>query len=97
MRQWLVLLGGMLVWTAHFFAVWTAASLFPGQDLAAWLTILLTLAGLLATALLGRRAWAGWQQNADDEIAHWISGIALLGNALAAVAILYQGLPALLF
>ena len=27
MRQWLFALGGLLVWTAHFFAIYIAASL----------------------------------------------------------------------
>jgi hypothetical protein len=31
MRQWLFALGGLLVWTAHFFAICIAASLFPAR------------------------------------------------------------------
>ena len=94
MRTWLVLLSGLLVWTAHFFGVYGAASLFPGSVVAHWLTGLLTLSGLGALAFLAlpllRRRGAGDR----GELSHWIDGVALLGIALAGVAILYQGVPA---
>lgn len=96
MRQWVFLLGGLLVWTAHFFGLYIAASLFPRGDLAAWLTILLTVAGLAAIFVLARSALRQWRNREADDVAHWASGFALLGYALAGVAILYQGLPALL-
>lgn len=96
MRQWLVLLSGLLVWTAHFFGVYIAASLFPGSVIARWLTILLTVAGLLAVFLLGRRTLKTWRGASGDDMGQWIGGLALMGNALAGVAILYQGLPAIL-
>ncbi|WP_300975278.1 hypothetical protein [Sphingomonas sp. LHG3406-1] len=96
MRQWLFLTSGMLLWTAHFFGVYIAGSLFPGSVVADWLTIILTIAGLLAAMILARFAWKAWRTSSTDEVRHWISGIALMGDALAGIAILYQGLPALL-
>ena len=30
MRTWLLLLGGLIVWAAHFSILWGASSIFPG-------------------------------------------------------------------
>lgn len=94
MRAWLLLLAGLLIWTAHFFGIYIAASLFPGTSLAKWLTGLLTIIalGLLAALLLplSRKPPA----QSDDVLPAWLDRLTLLGSALAAVAILYQGLPA---
>jgi predicted phage tail protein len=94
-RQWLYLLGGLLVWSAHFFGVYIAASLFPGTALARWLTAGLTLAALGVALMLARAARRHWRTR-QDEVGRWIDGLAGLGAALAAVSIIYQGLPALL-
>lgn len=95
MRAWLLLLSGLLVWAAHFFGLYIAASLFPGQGLARWLTGLLTLLALAVLAALlmpvARRA----RSSQDESLRVWLDRLTLLGGALAAVAILYQGLPAL--
>ena len=96
MRQWLFALGGLLVWTAHFFAICIAASLFPGEALAAWLTLGLTAAALIAVGWLGLGAWRVWQARDGDELRPWLGGFALFGAALSAVAMLYQGLAAVL-
>ena len=72
-----------------------AASLFPGSSLANWLTGILTLLaiGLLAAAVnLAKRRTRGRKR---DGLSRWLDSLALLGIALSAVAILYQGLPAL--
>lgn len=95
MRSWLVLLGGLLIWTGHFFGVYIAASLFPGTTLARWLTGLLTVLalGLLATLILP--LWRRRSARESDGLGSWLDGLSLMGAALAAIAILYQGLPAL--
>lgn len=95
MRAWLLLLSGFIIWTAHFFGVYAAASLFPGTSLAKWLTGLLTLValGLLAAAVyLVKRRAAGPE---DDKLSRWLESLAMLGATLSAVAVLYQGFPAL--
>ena len=96
MRQWLFALGGLLVWTAHFFAIYIAASLFPGRPLAAWLTLGLTVLALVVVGWLGHGAWRVWQARQGDELRPWLGGIALFGAALSAVAIFYQGLAAVI-
>lgn len=95
MRTWLVLLGGLLVWTAHFFGIYGAASLFPGTDLARWLTGLLTLLALGALAVLALPIVRRTRASGSGDLSQWIDGLALLGIALASIAVLYQGLPSL--
>lgn len=88
------MLGGLLVWAAHFFLLYGIASIFPGGEIAYWLTIAATVpaiaadAGLLAHAALLRR-----RGNAD-ELRSWMIDIAAGGAALSLLALLWQVLPA---
>lgn len=93
MRSWLLLLGGLLVWAVHFFALYAVGSIFLTTDLARGLTIALTLICLLALALIGRRAWL---DHVPDTESDWIRVVALWGVAIGGIAILWQGLVALL-
>lgn len=90
------MLGGLIVWAAHFFAVYGIASLFPGTSAARWLTIAATVAAAAAAAWLLRRALASGRRCGPDDITGWMSGVAAIGSGTALVAILYQGLPAFL-
>ena len=96
MRQWSYLLGGLLIWTADFFGLYIVASLFPGTALARWLTGFLTLIALGLLAVLLRQVMLRARVGRDDTFSVWLDRLTLLGGALAAVAILYQGLPALI-
>lgn len=87
MRAWAFMLGGMIVWTVHFFALYIAGSVFPGSATARILTGLITLACLAAAALLFVRAL-----RCPPGLARTL---AAAGTALAAVAVVWQGLPAL--
>lgn len=87
------MLGGFLVWAAHFFVLYGFASLFPGTAIARWLTILATIVALAATAWGLRRSLTA-RQSADG-LGSWMDGIAAAGHGTAFIAILYQGLPAL--
>ena len=93
MKSWLILLAGLLAWTAHFFAVYAIASLLPGRAEARWLVVLVTAIALAATSWLLLRALRV-RRSSEDEIDRWIGRGSLLGCALALVAIVYQGLPA---
>ena len=95
MRTWLYILGGLLAWTAHFFGVYGAASIFPGDPAARWLTLAVTAASLLAAALLLRHAVIALRRSGDDGLHAWLHGIAGLSAAIGGLAIFYQGLPAL--
>ncbi len=93
MRTWALLLGGLLLWTLHFFALYIVASVFLTTPLARALTLVITVACLGAVWLLSRRARRTAAVTAMDR---WVRAVALPGLMLAGVAILWQGLPALL-
>ncbi len=96
MRAWTLMLGGLPVWAAHFFLLYGVASIFPGREIAYWLTIAATVpaiaadAGLLWLAALLRR-----RGNAD-ELQSWVIDIAASGAGLSLLAVLWQALPALI-
>lgn len=96
MRSWAFLLGGLLIWALHFFLVYGVASVFPGTALARILTAAATLLCLSGALLLLWPAARHWRAADRDGLSRWMSGVAAAGAALAAVAIVFQGLPALL-
>lgn len=96
MRSWLFILGGLNLWAAHFFAVYAIGSIFPGQDLARWLTAGVTFAALAIGTLLLRHSLATLRASGSDKVVRWNSGVAAGGSAGALLAIFYQGLPAVL-
>jgi hypothetical protein len=53
-----------------------------------------TLVALTLDLWLACRAWA-WREAATDEFDRWLAGLALLGYAVAFVAMLYQAPAAL--
>jgi hypothetical protein len=93
MRTWRDLLGGLLLWAAHFLAVYGIASVLPGTQAAIILVLLVTGLALAAAAWLSARTVAAFR-TAGDDLQRWSAGLALLGYALAGAAIVYQGLPA---
>ncbi|TFI57052.1 hypothetical protein E2493_16995 [Sphingomonas parva] len=95
MRSWAYLLGGLLVWTVHFFGLYTASSILLTSTTARVITALLTIVCLAIAGTLAARGWAG-RARAPDEVVHWVHTIAALSGAIAFLAVLWQGLPALL-
>ena len=102
--KWAVLLAGPVIWFAHLGFVYAAASLEIAFVFEAKLASRLavgaaTLAGLAATAGIGWAAWRGriprWETPQEDLTALWRKAAGLL-CLLSFVAILWQGLPALL-
>lgn len=93
MRAWFLLLGGLVVWTIHFFALYAIGSIFLTTTLGRALTLLMTIACLAAAAGVGLIAW---RAERDDAQARWIRVVSLWGVALSAIAIFWQGLVALL-
>ena len=94
MRSWLLYLGGLIIWAAHFFAIYVAASVFPGTRTARWLTISLTILALGALLLLIYQISRKGRTHPADGSARWLDTLALLGAGFAAIAIIYQTLPA---
>ncbi|AQR72834.1 hypothetical protein [Sphingomonas sp. LM7] len=93
MRGWTYLLGGLIVWAVHFFALYFLASVFLTTPLARGLTLLVTVLCLAAAALLLVRIR---RSDAATQLDGWMRAVALYGTGLSIVAILWQALPALL-
>lgn len=93
MRGWPFLLGGLIVWTVHFFALYIIASIFLTTPLARVLVVLVTLACLTASALLLRQAL---RTDVPTQMDAWMRAVALCGIGLSVVAIVWQALPALI-
>ncbi len=72
MRTWAFLLGGLLVWAAHFFLLYAIASLFPGTELASWLSIVATLPALAANAALLWFAAMVRLRGSSDALHEWV-------------------------
>lgn len=93
MERWIFMLGGMLVWTVHFLALYAIASIFLTTPLARALTVVVSVGCLAADALLFRRALAAPHM---DGIDRWSRTMALLMIGISAVAVLWQTFPAVL-
>lgn len=95
MRFWMILLGGLLVWTAHFFLLYGIASIFPGSATAKLLTLLVTIPALAIDLWI---LWVTITQlsRKQDALAGWVSELGAVGAALSLVAVAWQALPAML-
>ena len=96
MRTWAFLLGGLIVWAAHFFLLYGIASVFPGTSLARWLTLIATIPALAANGGLLWLAAARRLTDGSDELRNWTIGLGAAGAALSLVAVLWQALPAII-
>ena len=96
MRAWAFILGGLIVWTVQFFGLYAIASIFPGLTVARVLAIALTLAAILANIWLFRRAARILKADGPEEVNRWKAIMAALTAATSLVAVLWQGLPAVL-
>lgn len=95
MRKWALLLGGLLVWAAHFFLLYAFASVFPGGDIARWLTIAVTIPALAANVAILWLASVARVDRQPDELDRWILDVGSAGSVLSLVAVAWQALPAL--
>jgi len=93
MRKWLFLLGGLIVWAVHFFLLYGFGSVFPGDPLANWLSIVATIVALAADAALLWLAATMRLRGKGDDLDRWIVDIGGIGAALSFVAVAWQMLP----
>jgi len=88
MKSWLILLGGLLVWTVHFFGVYALAEIAPRPALVIALTLLCIAADL----------WLLFRVRlmpAAEPFSAWRRSVAIGGVALSLVAVGWQSLPAM--
>ena len=95
MRRWSLLLGGLLVWAAHFFTLYAIASIFPGTQTARILAIAVTGLALAASIAIISSALAARRRD-EDALDAWIADVGLVGGALSFVSVLWQGAPAVM-
>lgn len=98
MRRWLFLLGGLIVWLAHFLGVYGIASvadvaLRRADAPAALWTIVGFTAACAAIDLLVLFAALPRLRRAADSVDRFISGGAAFNAGLSFVAVVWQGLP----
>ena len=99
MGRWVFMLGGLIVWTVHFFGVYALASLgdvVSAADDPAWRA---AVAGFSAVCLalavgLAWHAARRLRRGASEPGGRLVPEVAAYGAGLAAVAILWQALPA---
>lgn len=99
MRRWLPLLGGLIVWAAHFLGVYAIASVADvlGQAdarAAIWSVAGFTLLCAAADVAIGLFALRG-DRGSDDGMERLIHRGGAWGAGLSLVAVLWQGLPIL--
>ena len=94
MRAWLILLGGLIIWAVHFFSLYILASVFGSTMTARVGTALITTACLAANgAILALILRDG---RLVDGLDRWIGSGGAVGAGLSLVAVVWQGLPALI-
>jgi hypothetical protein len=90
---WLLLLGGLLIWAAHFLALYIIGE-FAGETEAARLAIgMLTLAALIGDIAVLR--WA-LSISIDTEFDRWRRSLVAAEALLSAIAIIWQSLPSII-
>lgn len=97
MKRWGYILGGLIVWTVHFLGVYVIASVGDvaadaDHPLSRAAVGMFTLACLIAAGGLTVVAARRWRR--DGEEMGFEHAVAATGGAVAAVSILWQGLPA---
>lgn len=93
------MLGGLIVWTIHFFGVYGLASLgdvVSAADAPFWRGLVMGFSGLCLIVALALTADAAsrLRKAGGKPTARFAPEVATLGAGLAAVAILWQALPA---
>lgn len=95
MRPWALLLGGLVIWAVQFFLLYGLASIAPGTQAARTGTLIVTTACAAANVFLLVFAVRSAARH-PEEFERWLLKLSIAGTALSLVAVLWQGLPALL-
>jgi hypothetical protein len=95
MRAWFLLLGGMLVWTIHFFALYGFGSLFGTNQTARIATVLITLACLAANVAILVTCIRIARVADRESVLGWPARLGAPVAVLSIVSVAWQGFPAL--
>jgi hypothetical protein len=95
MRSWGLFLGGLLVWAAHFFLLYSIASIFLStllaRSLAGGATILAIGLDVMLLVKAKRRLRAS-----NERLDRWLAGSGLLLAALSLIAVVWQSIAIVL-
>ena len=94
MPAWRIMLGGLTVWAAHFFTLYALGSVFESTAPARFGSLVATAAAVVANLAILRTLRQPAAGPADDAFALWMKSLGALGAMLSLVAVLWQGLPA---
>ena len=97
MRRWLLLLGGQLIWAAHFGLIYAISSISvqaTGETglIARVLIVGSGLLGVIAALLVFSLAW---RMRTDEPIDRFWRAVSAAGAVFGATAVSWQTLPAL--
>ena len=92
MRAWAIMLGGLLVWAAHFLLLYGIASALPGWQATNWLVLAATVPAVTVDALL--LWWAVKSPPPRDQLESWINRLGSLGAAVSLIAVGWQAASA---
>lgn len=93
MAAWRSMLGGLLVWAAHFFTLYILASVFGTSAEARIGTVAATLIALGVATHLLRQAL---RSSDPDPLFRWMASVKALAATVVIVAVVWQALPALI-
>ncbi len=96
MPNWLLSLGGLLVWTAHFFGLYLIASIWLTTDPARVIGAVFTVACVAADGWLVWRTHPKRLGDGQDGFDRWLLKLAFFGAGFSTLAVLWQGFPTLL-
>jgi hypothetical protein len=95
MRRWLILLGGPLIWAAHFLAIYLTSSVSyvaTGANSTAARIVIIGLSAVAVAAAAWLAVHAVRRPRNDIETSFWRT-VTSAGAILALVAIIWQTLP----
>ena len=93
MRAWAILLGGLAVWAAHFFALYAIASVLPGRPEAHGLVLAVTIPAIAADAMIVWKTLGAGRR--PDPLDDWIVRLGAFGAAISLVGVAWQAIPAI--
>ncbi|QCB55689.1 hypothetical protein E5675_15425 [Sphingopyxis sp. PAMC25046] len=92
MRSWFIILGGLLLWFAHFMLLYAIGE-FVGAGAAA--RLLVVAATLIALALAAGLGWRLIRKSSSDPFDAWRDRLGLGALGLGTIGIVWQALPVL--
>lgn len=104
MRDWIVMLAGLLIWATHFLGIYVIASIadvVATADDPAWRMGGVAFSAICALAAVAVILWAGRSlpdepEDQPESLRPFVLRLSALGGAVALVSIVWQTLPNLI-